>query len=145
MVQVYHIGEHDGLPYIVLSMWMARISGGSSRAGRSRRARQPSWSKRWARATQAAHDRGIIHRDLKPANVLLAVSHQLPAISQTKETASWLKADSSELKAIPRSPTWLGQTGGCGVRVHGHRCHPRDAEATCHLSKPAAAARTSAR
>ena len=72
IVQIYEVGEHDGLPYFSLEF----VDGGSldrqaRTARRCRRARRPSWYATLARAVQHAHERGIIHRDLKPANVLL--------------------------------------------------------------------------
>jgi serine/threonine-protein kinase len=71
VVEVYEVGEHDGLPYLVLEY----CAGGSLAA----RARQEAVPPRQAaelveplaRAMHAAHAAGVIHRDLKPANVLL--------------------------------------------------------------------------
>jgi serine/threonine-protein kinase len=72
IVQVYEVGERNGLPYFSLE-----FCGGGSLAARldgtpwePRRA--AALVETLARAMQAAHARQIIHRDLKPANVLLA-------------------------------------------------------------------------
>jgi len=71
IVQVHHVGEHDGLPFLVLEY----VSGGplSRRlAGQPQpAARAAAWVAALAGAMQAAHDAGVVHRDLKPANVLL--------------------------------------------------------------------------
>jgi WD40 repeat protein len=71
IVQVYEVGEYDGLPFFSLEF----CAGGSL----DRRLKQPlpareaaSLISALARAVQAAHDAGVIHRDLKPANILLA-------------------------------------------------------------------------
>jgi serine/threonine-protein kinase len=71
IVQVYDIGEHDGLPYFSLEF----VGGGSLDAKVHRRPQPPDESahlvETLARAMQYAHENGIVHRDLKPANILL--------------------------------------------------------------------------
>ena len=73
IVQVYEIGEHDGLPYITFEY----LRGGSLdhhlRAGPMTPLAAARLVGRLARAVQAAHDCGIVHRDLKPGNVLFDV------------------------------------------------------------------------
>src|SRR6516225_3129265 len=72
IVQIYDIGEHDGLPYIALE-----FCGGGSLEKRLSGTPLPAQEaaalvEALARAMAAAHQKGVIHRDLKPANVLLA-------------------------------------------------------------------------
>ena len=72
IVQIYEIGEHDGLPYIALE-----FCGGGSLEKRLSGTPLPAQEaaalvEALARAMAAAHQKGVIHRDLKPANVLLA-------------------------------------------------------------------------
>jgi WD40 repeat protein/serine/threonine protein kinase len=71
IVQVYEIGEHSGLPYLVLE----HADGGSlanQLDGTPLPAREAAaLVETLARAIQHAHERGVIHRDLKPSNVLL--------------------------------------------------------------------------
>jgi tRNA A-37 threonylcarbamoyl transferase component Bud32 len=71
IVQVYEVGEHNGLPYLALEY----IEGGSLadrlRRGRLRPRQAAALLHQLARAVQHAHQKGIVHRDLKPANVLL--------------------------------------------------------------------------
>ncbi|MBM4072136.1 MAG: hypothetical protein FJ271_24900 [Planctomycetes bacterium] len=71
IVQVFEIGEHDGLPFFSLEF----VEGGSlSRklAGNPQNPRAAAELVRpLSQAMQVAHQAGIIHRDLKPGNVLL--------------------------------------------------------------------------
>jgi serine/threonine protein kinase len=71
IVQVHHIGEAGGHPYIALEF----VPGGSlaeQLAGAPLPPRRAAeLTQTLARAIQAAHEQGVIHRDLKPANILL--------------------------------------------------------------------------
>ncbi len=71
IVQIYDIGEHDGLPYFSLEL----IEGGSLAQRIAKQPQPPHVSAHLvellARAVHFAHTQGIIHRDLKPANILL--------------------------------------------------------------------------
>jgi WD40 repeat protein/serine/threonine protein kinase len=72
VVQIYHIGEADGLPFLELEY----VEGGSL----DQRLDGTPWPARRAAAlvealahgVAAAHRLGIVHRDLKPGNILLA-------------------------------------------------------------------------
>lgn len=68
---VYHVGEHDGRPVLV----MAYYPGGSLGARPSGPGTDPreyaGLVEAVARAVHHAHQRGILHRDLKPSNILL--------------------------------------------------------------------------
>jgi serine/threonine-protein kinase len=71
IVQIYEIGEHDGLPYFSLE-----FCPGGSLDRKTKHEPQPpraaaAMMVQLARAMYAAHTAGVIHRDLKPANVLL--------------------------------------------------------------------------
>ena len=72
IVQVYEVGEHEGMGYLVLEY----AAGGGLDRRLAETLQDPRESARLietlARAMHFAHERGIIHRDLKPANVLLA-------------------------------------------------------------------------
>ncbi len=71
IVQVYEVGEHDGLPYLALEY----VEGGTL----TRRLDSTLLPAReaaelvevLARAMDFAHRRGIVHRDLKPGNILV--------------------------------------------------------------------------
>lgn len=67
---VYDVGQHDGLPYIV----MRYVKGGTLDTLLASAIPAPADALRFAeqiaKGLEAAHACGIIHRDLKPANVL---------------------------------------------------------------------------
>ncbi len=71
IVQIYEVGEQDGLPFFSLEF----VEGGSL-AGKLNGIPQPAAQaaqlvETLARAMQVAHQHDIIHRDLKPHNILL--------------------------------------------------------------------------
>lgn len=72
IVQVFDIGEHQGMPFFSLEL----VEGGSLEKHLAGNPLPPPQAAALlatlAEAMQAAHDQGITHRDLKPANVLLA-------------------------------------------------------------------------
>ncbi|HZY86871.1 MAG TPA: serine/threonine-protein kinase, partial [Gemmataceae bacterium] len=71
IVQVYEVGEHEGLPFFSLEF----VAGGSLAQRLKGRPLAPGRAaaivEKLARAMHAAHRAGVVHRDLKPANVLL--------------------------------------------------------------------------
>src|SRR5262245_65379590 len=72
VVQVYEVGQADGLPFIALE-----YCPGGNLADRLAGTPLPSQEaaalvEKLAGAAESAHARGIVHRDLKPTNVLLA-------------------------------------------------------------------------
>ena len=93
VVQIYGLGDHDGLPYFE----MEYIEGGSL----ARRLDGTPWALEpaarmvavLARAIEDAHRLGIVHRDLKPANVLL-VDDETPKVVDFG-LAKTLEADSN--------------------------------------------------
>jgi WD40 repeat protein/tRNA A-37 threonylcarbamoyl transferase component Bud32 len=71
IVQIYEIGERDGLPFFSLEF----VDGGSLQAKLDGTPVTPRLAAQMvvslARAMHYAHERGIVHRDIKPANILL--------------------------------------------------------------------------
>jgi WD40 repeat protein len=72
VVQVYEVGEHDGLPYLALEYCpggsLADALGGTPLAADA----AARLTETLALAIEAAHRERVVHRDLKPANILLA-------------------------------------------------------------------------
>jgi serine/threonine protein kinase len=75
IVQIYHEGEHEGIPYLVLEY----VDGGNLQQKlRSDWSREPRITVelviKLARGVEHAHSQGVMHRDLKPSNVLLTAA-----------------------------------------------------------------------
>ncbi len=114
IVQIYAIGECDGLPFVVLEF----VEGGTL----SERVDGRPWPFQTAaqlvecvsRAVSHAHQLGIVHRDLKPANILLTLDGE-PKVSdfglaKTAEHDSGL----TRTQSILGSPSYMApeQAGG---------------------------------
>ncbi|MEW4561526.1 serine/threonine-protein kinase [Bremerella sp. JC770] len=71
IVQIYRVGEKDGIPYLVLE-W---IDGRSLDQQPEFHSQIAPWAvhvvRQLASALSYAHSQGVIHRDLKPANILM--------------------------------------------------------------------------
>jgi tetratricopeptide (TPR) repeat protein/tRNA A-37 threonylcarbamoyl transferase component Bud32 len=75
IVQIYEIGEHEGLPFFSLEF----IDGGSLYQLLNKDSGMPARQaaelvELLSRAMDYAHKQGIVHRDLKPANILMAAA-----------------------------------------------------------------------
>jgi tetratricopeptide (TPR) repeat protein len=72
IVQVFEVGEADGLPFCALEY----VSGGTLAGVLKNEPQEPPAAaalvRVFARAMNAVHVAGLIHRDLKPANILIA-------------------------------------------------------------------------
>jgi tRNA A-37 threonylcarbamoyl transferase component Bud32 len=72
IVTIHQVGEHDGLPFIV----MQRLQGRTLQEHREEAGRLPLLeslriAREIATGLAAAHNRNLIHRDIKPANIFL--------------------------------------------------------------------------
>ncbi len=72
IVQIYDIGEADGLPYFALEFVEEGNLGKRIRGEPQQLDSTVRLIETLARTVHFAHQRGIVHRDLKPANILLA-------------------------------------------------------------------------
>ncbi len=107
ILQIYHIGEVDHLPFVSLEL----LEGGSL-ADRIKGTPQPGLPSAellviLAQAIHAAHQAGIVHRDLKPSNVLFTTGG-VPKISDFG-LAKRMESDSrqTESGAIMGSPSYM--------------------------------------
>lgn len=114
IVQIYEIGEHDGLPFFSLEF----CSGGSLAAKLAGKP-VPPWEaaklvESLARAMHVAHERGIVHRDLKPANVLL-MSDGTPKITDFG-LAKQLDAENGQTKSgmVMGTPSYMAPEQAAG-------------------------------
>ncbi len=72
ILTIYHIGEHEGSPYIASELLEGESLRQRLQAGALPLRKVVEYAVQIARGLAAAHDKGIIHRDLKPENIFLA-------------------------------------------------------------------------
>jgi hypothetical protein len=113
IVQVYDVGECDGLPYFSLEFCpggtLAKKLSGTPLPPRE----AAGLVETLARAMHAAHQAQIIHRDLKPANVLLAADGT-PKITDFGLAKKIDEAGQTASGAIMGTPSYMApeQAGG---------------------------------
>lgn len=107
IVQIYEVGESDGLPYFTLEF----VDGGPLDKVLGGKPQIPEFAARLmetlAHAMDYAHKHGVLHRDLKPANVLLTAGGD-PKITDFG-LAKKLEGDSSQTKsgALMGTPSYM--------------------------------------
>jgi serine/threonine-protein kinase len=102
IVQIYEVGEHDGLPYLALEF----VDGGSLDKWVHRQP-QPFRDAAYlietlAGAMQHAHEHGVIHRDLKPANVLLRADPENGDATPKTRVASPFSGSALSATGLPK-------------------------------------------
>ena len=114
IVQIYDIGEADGLPYVALEL----LEGGDLK-DRLAGTPQPGMPAALlvatlARAIHAAHQARIVHRDLKPSNVLLTAD-QVPKITDFG-LAKRLESDDNQTQsgAVLGTPSYMAPEQALG-------------------------------
>jgi serine/threonine protein kinase len=80
IVQIYDIGEHEGLPFLALEYVAGKSLAERLRSGALPPRVAAETLVKIAGAVQYAHKRGVLHRDLKPSNILLT-SDEEPKIA----------------------------------------------------------------
>src|SRR6516164_3438137 len=71
ITSIFHVGQHDGSPYIVTEMLQGETLREHLRKGALRLREALDFGVEIARGLGAAHDAGVIHRDLKPENIFV--------------------------------------------------------------------------
>jgi tRNA A-37 threonylcarbamoyl transferase component Bud32 len=115
IVQLFEVGEHDGLPYFSLEF----CPGGSldqRLRGNPLPPRQAAeLVEHLAGAVDAAHRNAIVHRDLKPANVLLA-EDGTPKVSDFGLAKRLGEAGQTTSGALLGTPSYMAPEQAAGKR-----------------------------
>jgi eukaryotic-like serine/threonine-protein kinase len=114
IVQIFHIGDHNGRPYFELEL----VDGGSLADQLDGTPKPPreaaSLIESLARAIHEAHQQGIVHRDLKPANVLLTPDGT-PKITDFGLAKSLsVESDLTRSETIMGSPSYMAPEQAAG-------------------------------
>jgi serine/threonine protein kinase/tetratricopeptide (TPR) repeat protein len=118
IVQIYEVGEADGLPFLSLELLAGsslddRLAGNPQPAGPS-----AEMLVTLARAVQVAHDANIVHRDLKPSNVRFGADG-IPKITDFG-LARLTESDSRQTESgqIMGSPSYMAPEQASGSARH---------------------------
>jgi len=106
IVPVYDVGEHEGLPFLVMEFISGKTLADTLKRGeRMTLDRVCEIGQKIAEALGYAHQHGVVHRDIKPANILLT-SKESHGIERPKIT------DFGVAKMAAGSSTLTGQILG---------------------------------
>ena len=71
ILSIYHIGTHDGAPYIVSELLEGETLRDRMAGGPLAQRKATDYALQIAKGLAAAHDKGIVHRDIKPDNIFI--------------------------------------------------------------------------
>jgi serine/threonine protein kinase len=71
VVSLYHVGEHEGCPYLVTELLEGETLRERLRGGALSVRNALDFAVQIARGLAAAHEKGIVHRNLKPENLFV--------------------------------------------------------------------------
>jgi serine/threonine protein kinase len=109
IVQVYHVGEFDGFPFMVLEFVDGR-SLNQRWDGKPQPPRETAGLVRTlALAVEHAHQQGVIHRDLKPGNVLMQRRRQQ---GPPEDAATWEGAQVPKISDFGLAKHWGEEDSG---------------------------------
>ncbi|MBE7055678.1 MAG: Stk1 family PASTA domain-containing Ser/Thr kinase [Ruminococcaceae bacterium] len=79
IVQIYDVGEDDGLHYIVMELLEGETLKHymNSKGGKLSRREAANFSMQICRALEHAHSKHVVHRDIKPQNIVLTESGKI--------------------------------------------------------------------
>ncbi|HEY3805992.1 MAG TPA: serine/threonine-protein kinase [Kofleriaceae bacterium] len=81
IVTLHHVGEHDGLPYLVLELLVGEtLASRLARRGALGVPETALLADGVLAALSFAHERGVLHRDLKPNNVFVTVDERVKVL-----------------------------------------------------------------
>jgi hypothetical protein len=120
IVTIYEVGEHEGLPYMVLEFLEGKTLAGVL-------ASKPSMRQfvelivPVARALERAHEHGIVHRDLKPSNIFVTDRGQVKVLDVgvarlvDKTESDIVRASAVAIDDIDSSSTFTGSNSLVGT------------------------------
>ena len=71
ILSIYHIGTHEGAPYIVSELLEGETLRERMAGGALPQRKATDYALQIAKGLAAAHEKGIVHRDIKPDNVFI--------------------------------------------------------------------------
>ena len=104
IVSIFHVGQHDGSPYIVTELLQGETLRDRLRKGPMRLREVLDSGVELARGLAAAHDAGIIHRDLKPENIWVTKDGRIKILDFGLAKLDPTKAPSTDGETISVQP-----------------------------------------
>ena len=126
ITSIFHVGQHDGSPYIVTELLQGETLREHLRKGALRLREALDFGVEIARGLGAAHDAGVIHRDLKPENIFVTKDGRIKILDFGLAKLQVPKSAKPEDPTVIPRQTNPGQVLGTvgymspeQVRVHG--------------------------